>query len=238
MDSDYPFLEIQSLEGEKRNYPLNKNQQQHWNIGRLDTNDIVLPSSEKIISRIHCIIKYKDNSWLVEDNESKNGTFVQRNTNERIDLRHHGQLTLQNGDVILIPSKLLPRDEPVFWQMIFQDSDQTRRVPAFQLPYLEYNFNQQQLFRLKGTEVEKISLTAKEQRLIHHMAKRNQENHNQPVVCEFAELIKAIWGENDHDKNEVNHLVHRIRNKIEPDPTQPQFLINEQGRGYILIQGC
>ncbi len=43
-------------------------------IGRAETSDIVLQSSK--VSRFHCHISRNNNSWLMVDDESKNGIFV------------------------------------------------------------------------------------------------------------------------------------------------------------------
>jgi pSer/pThr/pTyr-binding forkhead associated (FHA) protein len=58
-------------------------------------------------------------------------------------------------------------------------------------------------------------------------------------VCYRDELISAAWPEVD-DTGEVSdaaidQLIHRIRIKIEPDPSRPKRLISRKGFGYILV---
>ena len=53
-------------------------------------------------------------------------------------------------------------------------------------------------------------------------------------ICEYEELIEAIWRSDSfgRDKKSINHLVWRIREKIELDSGEPKFLKTVEGRGY------
>jgi DNA-binding response OmpR family regulator len=54
-------------------------------------------------------------------------------------------------------------------------------------------------------------------------------------VCGYEELIGAIWEEAfGHVPNEVNRLVWSVREKIERDSGEPQFLKTVRGQGYLL----
>ncbi|MEB3179797.1 MAG: FHA domain-containing protein [Nostocaceae cyanobacterium] len=228
MDSLYPFLDVTKPDGDTYTIAINK---QHLTIGRKEDNDIVLPDPEKTISRLHCVIEKEGNAWwIVDDNPSANGTFIQRNHSEPIDVRRHGKLKLNHGDIILILGQLLENDEPVFWRLKFRDlTDKTNPIPTF----LTYSLSQQQLFRRNGGGEEKIHLTPKERLLIHYMAAKNQQ-HNQQMRCEYSELVKAIWNEEfGKNNNDVIHLVWSVRKKIEKDSGEPEFLQTEQG-GYSL----
>ena len=68
------------------------------------------------------------------------------------------------------------------------------------------------------------------------MSRKNYENNYQIVICEYDELIQAIWqGDNfGRDRRNINHLVWRVRDKIELDSGEPQFLKTVKGRGYCL----
>lgn len=49
------------------------------------------------------------------------------------------------------------------------------------------------------------------------------------------ELLREVWGP-DHEQNS-NHLrvhVANLRRKLEPDPSNPRFILNEPGLGYRL----
>jgi hypothetical protein len=74
-------------------------------------------------------------------------------------------------------------------------------------------------------------LTAKEKRLLEHF----QAHPGQ--VCEKDDVIRAVWPEDRVFERGVRddslaQLVRRLREKIEPDPAQPQFIHTVPGRGY------
>lgn len=51
-------------------------------------------------------------------------------------------------------------------------------------------------------------------------------------------IVTAVWGEQylgDVDDARVEKLVSRLRAQIEPDPTNPRYLITQRGRGYKLL---
>jgi DNA-binding response OmpR family regulator len=67
------------------------------------------------------------------------------------------------------------------------------------------------------------------------MDQRNRANGNVPVMCGYEELMVAIWGDAaGHTETEVNHVIWELRQKIEPQPNQPQFLQTVKGLGYRL----
>lgn len=73
-------------------------------------------------------------------------------------------------------------------------------------------------------------LTAAEQRLLDYLRARPGQ------VCTKNELISAVWpdevvAEGLRDDS-LAQLVHRLREKIEPDPARPRLLLTVAGRGY------
>jgi two-component system, OmpR family, KDP operon response regulator KdpE len=74
-----------------------------------------------------------------------------------------------------------------------------------------------------------ILLTKKEYRLIHVLAS------HLGLVVTHQQLIKEIWGtKSSDDLQYLRTLMRLVRQKIEPDPAQPKFLITESGVGYRL----
>jgi DNA-binding response OmpR family regulator len=53
------------------------------------------------------------------------------------------------------------------------------------------------------------------------------------------ELLRAIWGypENSHTRS-VDHVIARLRKKIEPDPENPRFIQTVHGDGYLLTSSA
>ncbi|WP_338554358.1 response regulator transcription factor [Paenibacillus sp. KS-LC4] len=53
-----------------------------------------------------------------------------------------------------------------------------------------------------------------------------------------SELYEKVWGDDAFsDDNTVMVHIHRIRERIEPDPANPIFIVNVRGLGYKLVQG-
>lgn len=70
-------------------------------------------------------------------------------------------------------------------------------------------------------------LTSKEFKLLHHLLQ------NAGNVVSHRRLLQAVWGP-DYG-NEVEYLrvfVNQLRKKIEPDPSQPKYILTEPSFGY------
>jgi hypothetical protein len=56
------------------------------------------------------------------------------------------------------------------------------------------------------------------------------------IVSKY-DVVEAVWGEeymDEVDDARIEKLVSRLRNKVEPDPRNPHFLVTVRGRGYRL----
>jgi pSer/pThr/pTyr-binding forkhead associated (FHA) protein len=233
MHSVSPFLEIQSPDGEIQCKLIECDR---LTVGRDSQNDIELSNEHKTISRKHCVFECQNNSWwIVDDNPSANGTFLQRDQSKEIDVRKDGRLRLQDKDTILILDKLLEPNTPVYWKLTFRqpNSDITNPIQQFQCPYLAYSFSQKKLWRVNGT-IEEIPLRPQVLKLIDYMAQKNQANNNQRVVCSSEDLIKAIYNDEHDRNNDLIRLVWEFRKKVESDSGEPEFLITEGRQGYSL----
>lgn len=79
---------------------------------------------------------------------------------------------------------------------------------------------------MKGEEVR---LTPKEYELLRHLAIHAGK------VLTHQYLLREVWGPTYIGQNHyVRVYIGTIRQKLEPDPTQPQYIITEPGVGYRL----
>ena len=53
-------------------------------------------------------------------------------------------------------------------------------------------------------------------------------------VVRHAELLKAVWGSDRADIQYLRVYVSQLRAKLEPDPTDPRYLLSDPGVGYRL----
>ncbi|WP_343423911.1 helix-turn-helix domain-containing protein [Candidatus Amarolinea dominans] len=57
-------------------------------------------------------------------------------------------------------------------------------------------------------------------------------------ICDKYQVVEAVWGQDYMDTVDdarIEKLVSRLRAKIEPDPTNPRYLMTLRGRGYKLV---
>jgi len=243
MHGEYPFIKAIKPDGTQYTIKLedliNRQEKEIYiSIGRQSNNHIVLLDPHKQISRHHCSIQYKNNRWWIVDEGSSNGTFLQREIDQpEIDVRSEDKISLRSGDYILILGELTLSGQPIFWRLEFIDPGETSQVSSMQTIHsVEYSLSQQTLFRNIARRRDSVSLGEQERFLIDYMSRKNYQNNNQTSICEYDELIKAVWND-DHfgrDRRNINHLVWRVRDKIELDSGEPQFLKTVKGRGYSL----
>ena len=75
-------------------------------------------------------------------------------------------------------------------------------------------------------------LTDLEYRLLDLLYKRRDK------LTDKFQIVTAVWGEDylgSVDDARVEKLISRLRGKIEPNPTDPIYLITRRGRGYKLL---
>jgi DNA-binding response OmpR family regulator len=87
--------------------------------------------------------------------------------------------------------------------------------------------------RREATRHEKaVTLTALEFKLLKYLAAFSQR------VISHEELLNEVWGyQNYPSTRTVDNYVLRLRQKLEPDPASPQFLMTMHGAGYKFIGG-
>jgi len=57
-------------------------------------------------------------------------------------------------------------------------------------------------------------------------------------ICDKYRIVEAVWGEDyidEVDDARIEKLISRLRQKLEPDPMNPRYLVTVRGRGYRLL---
>jgi two-component system KDP operon response regulator KdpE len=77
---------------------------------------------------------------------------------------------------------------------------------------------------------ERVNLTPTEYRLLIYLLQ------NADRLVPFHEILQHVWGTEYCDSTNYVHVyVSRLRNKLEQDPRQPQYLQSEHGIGYRFV---
>jgi two-component system KDP operon response regulator KdpE len=102
-------------------------------------------------------------------------------------------------------------------------SDERAESGQFDAGDLTIDYDRRRVLR-EGSE---IRLTPKEFELLSLLAR----NHDR--VLTHRAILKAIWGSNAVEQPEhLWTLIAQLRKKIEPDPTNPRYLLSEPWIGY------
>jgi len=81
------------------------------------------------------------------------------------------------------------------------------------------------------TSADEVKLTPTEYRLLAYMA----SNPNR--VRTHRELLRAVWGPEYGEETEYLRVYMRyLRQKLEPEPSSPQYLLTQPGAGYMIYQ--
>jgi two-component system KDP operon response regulator KdpE len=118
------------------------------------------------------------------------------------------------------PDELLARIRVALRRVSSEDREETGRLRAGELTI---DYDRRRVLR-GDTE---IRLTPKEFELLSLLA------HNHDRVLTHRAILKEIWGPNAMEQTEhLWTLVAQLRKKIEPDPTNPRYLLSEPWVGY------
>jgi DNA-binding response OmpR family regulator len=72
-----------------------------------------------------------------------------------------------------------------------------------------------------------LALTAKQFGLLHYLML------NRDIVLRVADIMMNVWGYDSPENEEVVKVtIHRLRQKVEPDPGHPHYIVTVPGYGY------
>jgi pSer/pThr/pTyr-binding forkhead associated (FHA) protein len=177
---------------------------------------IILGRSEKCAvyvadpraSRRHAEIAWDGEVSTLSDLGSANGTFL----NGR---RVANAETLRDGDEIVVASAVFT----------FHDPEATLRSSNFPLLVVDAKSGEIWVNR------KSVTLSRKEQALFDLL----YQNSGTPISKQ--QIAQAVWPEYEAQvyDYQIESLVKRLREKIEPDPANPVLILTMHARGYKLV---
>jgi pSer/pThr/pTyr-binding forkhead associated (FHA) protein len=175
-------------------------------IGRAVDCDIVITSRR--VSREHARLRREGWRVILEDLGSTNGTFL-------------------NDERVLHPVELRDEDRIRIGDVTFVFHDPAITIRETPFPQLEVDISAG-LVRLDRRRVE---LSAKEFALLAYLYEQRGQ------ICSKDDIAVAVWPEYDGDvyDYQVENLVHRLRQTLEYEPSNPQILVTVRGLGYKLV---
>ena len=76
-----------------------------------------------------------------------------------------------------------------------------------------------------------LALTATERTLLRKLAE------NRGHIVTYDALCEAVWGADYYGyENRLNVHIRHLREKLEPNPSKPQYLLTVRGIGYKLAE--
>jgi two-component system response regulator VicR len=106
-----------------------------------------------------------------------------------------------------------------------EDSDQTDA----RIKYMDLEIDTNMYVAYKYGEL--LDLTHREYELLSYMVR------NLGRVMTREHLLQAVWGfEYFGDVRTVDVTIRRLREKIETDPSNPEYILTRRGLGYVMYQ--
>lgn len=187
--------------------------------------------NDEVVSRRHLEIVFRDGKYLLQDLGSTNGSMLD---GDRIApgklylLKHNSRIGLgfdgDEGHVVIV----------------FKESESTNvltgdkkkavgKGKAAAVAWLKIDERKKEA-RVDGQQVK---LSRKEYDLLLYL------HSNAGQVCSRDEIIRAVWPESVDlagiSDATIDQLIHRLREKVEPEPSQPARIISKKAFGYMLV---
>lgn len=128
------------------------------------------------------------------------------------------------------PSELMARVDAVYRRVSIMNENEKAAVANPDLTTVG-DFSLDYRDRILYKNGSPIELTQKEFQLLDYLFK------NPDVTLSRSDILNKVWGDGYFvDDKVVDVNIHRLRNKVEDEPTQPKHLITIWGRGYKWIE--
>ena len=186
-------------------------------LGTAPSADVVLDSP--YVSHLHAQIVREGGNYRLTDLRSKNGTSLNGDVlEEKGALLHHGdRIELAIGHVVLR----------------FQERRRTLTVPVpkeSEAGDLVVDSDSREVW-VSGDKIEP-PLSLKEFDVLDLLYQRRGAACSRDVIAETGWPERGGGDVGDH---EIDQCIRRIRLRIEPDPSQPKFVVTVRGYGYRLL---
>lgn len=128
------------------------------------------------------------------------------------------------------PSELMARVDAVYRRVSIMNENEKAAVANPDLTTVG-DFSLDSRDRILYKNGSPIELTQIEFQLLDYLFK------NPDVTLSRSDILNKVWGDGYFvDDKVVDVNIHRLRNKVEDEPTQPKHLITIWGRGYKWIE--
>lgn len=128
------------------------------------------------------------------------------------------------------PSELMARVDAVYRRVSIMNENEKAAVANPDLTTVG-DFSLDYRDRILYKNGSPIELTQIEFQLLDYLFK------NPDVTLSRSDILNKVWGDGYFvDDKVVDVNIHRLRNKVEDEPTQPKHLITIWGRGYKWVE--
>lgn len=128
------------------------------------------------------------------------------------------------------PSELMARVDAVYRRVSIMNENEKAAVANPDLTTVG-DFSLDYRDRILYKNGSPIELTQIEFQLLDYLFK------NPDITLSRSDILNKVWGDDYFvDDKVVDVNIHRLRNKVEDEPTQPKHLITIWGRGYKWIE--
>jgi pSer/pThr/pTyr-binding forkhead associated (FHA) protein len=184
-------------------------------IGRDASNDLII--DHPLASRRHARLERDASGFAVRDLESTNGTFVNED-------RITGLYTLHNQDRVVVADTVITFQDPEATVKGMVPPELLGRRPSEEL---RVDSRAKEVY-VRGALLDP-PLTVKEFQLLELLYNRKGQ------VVSKDDIARSVCDYEVFDYNAIDALVYRLRQRVEPHPTAPRYLLTQRGFGYKLI---
>jgi len=184
--------------------------------------------NDEVVSRRHLEILFTDDKYWVRDLGSTNGTSL---NDDRIIggklylLKHNSKIGLgiEGGSA----HTLLLFKESEGTDVIHKKRHSTDKIPSVE--WLKVDERKKEVY----VDGKHKKLSRKEYELLLFLYK------NAGNICSREEIIEAVWPDSKDfsaiSDATIDQLVHRLREKVESEPSKPLRIISKKAFGYMLV---